>query len=101
MARRDLAFRERMVHMMLLHTLLLRPIPSEVTMLFGGALVSAGFAAPGQELTVAGVVLCGVAGTVAGSWLAYWAGAKGGRPHPHGLRRPRQLRPVPRQGGRW
>jgi membrane protein DedA with SNARE-associated domain len=56
------------------------PIPSEVTMLFGGALASAGFAAPGQELTVAGVVLWGVAGTVAGSWLAYWAGAKGGRP---------------------
>ncbi len=31
MARRDHAFRERMVHMMLLHTLLLRPIPSSVT----------------------------------------------------------------------
>jgi membrane protein DedA with SNARE-associated domain len=56
------------------------PIPSEVTMLFGGALASAGFAAPGQELTVAGVVLWGVAGSVAGSWLAYWVGAKGGRP---------------------
>ena len=31
MARRDPEFRERMVHMMLLHTLLLRPIPSSVT----------------------------------------------------------------------
>jgi hypothetical protein len=30
MARRELAFRERMVHMMLLHVLLLRPIPDEV-----------------------------------------------------------------------
>jgi membrane protein DedA with SNARE-associated domain len=56
------------------------PIPSEVTMLFGGALASAGFAAPGHELTLLGVVVAGVTGTVAGSWLAYWAGAVGGRP---------------------
>lgn len=31
MARRDLAFRTRMVHMMLLHVLVLRPIPADVT----------------------------------------------------------------------
>ena len=56
------------------------PIPSEVTMLFGGALASTGFVAPGQELNLVLVVLAGTGGNVVGSWLAYWAGAAGGRP---------------------
>jgi len=56
------------------------PIPSEVTMLFGGALASAGFAAPGEELSLVWVGLAGTLGNLVGSWLAYWAGAVGGRP---------------------
>jgi membrane protein DedA with SNARE-associated domain len=56
------------------------PIPSEVTMLFGGALASDGFAAPGEELSLFWVGMAGTVGNVVGSWLAYWAGAVGGRP---------------------
>jgi len=56
------------------------PIPSEVTMLFGGALASAAFVAAGRELDLFWVVMAGTAGNVIGSWLAYWAGAGGGRP---------------------
>jgi membrane protein DedA with SNARE-associated domain len=56
------------------------PIPSEVTMLFGGALASAAFAGAGQELNLVLVILAGTAGNLAGSWLAYVAGAIGGRP---------------------
>ena len=56
------------------------PIPSEVTMLFGGALASPGFAAPGHELDLVLVALVGTLGNLVGSWLAYGAGAAGGRP---------------------
>ncbi len=56
------------------------PIPSEVTMLFGGALVSAAFLAGGDHLNLVAVGLVGTAGNLAGSWLAYWAGYAGGRP---------------------
>jgi membrane protein DedA with SNARE-associated domain len=56
------------------------PVPSEVTMLFGGALASAAFAGAGQELDFVAVGLLGTAGNLVGSWLAYWAGAIGGRP---------------------
>jgi membrane protein DedA with SNARE-associated domain len=56
------------------------PIPSEVTMLFGGALVSASFLAPEQQLELWLVVAAGTAGNLVGSWLAYWAGYAGGRP---------------------
>jgi len=56
------------------------PIPSEVTMVFGGALASAGFAAAGRELDLVTVALVGTAGNLVGSWLAYGAGAAGGRP---------------------
>src|SRR5262245_40467518 len=56
------------------------PIPSEVTMLFGGALASPGFAGAGNELALGWVIVAGVAGNLVGSWLAYWAGAAGGRP---------------------
>ena len=56
------------------------PVPSEVTMLFGGALASPSFAAPGRELDLWTVALAGTAGNLLGSWLAYLAGAVGGRP---------------------
>lgn len=56
------------------------PVPSEVTMLFGGALVTAPFLAAHQQLDLWGVVAAGTAGNVVGSWLAYWAGSAGGRP---------------------
>ena len=59
------------------------PVPSEVTMLFGGALASAAFAGAGQDLDLATVALLGTAGNLVGSWLAYWAGAFGGRPLVH------------------
>jgi membrane protein DedA with SNARE-associated domain len=56
------------------------PIPSEVTMLFGGALASASFAVSGEPLNLVWVGLVGTLGNVVGSWLAYGAGAVGGRP---------------------
>jgi membrane protein DedA with SNARE-associated domain len=56
------------------------PIPSEVTMLFGGALVTAPFLAPEQQLEFWLVVAAGTLGNLVGSWLAYWAGYAGGRP---------------------
>jgi membrane protein DedA with SNARE-associated domain len=56
------------------------PVPSEVTMLFGGALASAGFAAAGQELDLVWVAALGTLGNLVGSWIAYAAGAWGGRP---------------------
>lgn len=56
------------------------PIPSEVTMVFGGALVTAPFLAPEQQLDLWLVALAGTAGNIVGSWLAYWAGYAGGRP---------------------
>jgi membrane protein DedA with SNARE-associated domain len=56
------------------------PVPSEVTMLFGGALASAEFAGERQQLDLVTVGLLGTAGNLVGSWLAYWAGAVGGRP---------------------
>jgi membrane protein DedA with SNARE-associated domain len=56
------------------------PIPSEVTMVFGGALVSASFLAPEQQLDLWLVTLAGTGGNLVGSWLAYWAGYVGGRP---------------------
>jgi membrane protein DedA with SNARE-associated domain len=56
------------------------PIPSEVTMLFGGAMTATAFAGTGNELSFVAVVIAGVAGNVIGSWLAYGAGDYGGRP---------------------
>jgi membrane protein DedA with SNARE-associated domain len=44
------------------------PIPSEAIMLFAGFSVSKG------ELTLVGIVLAGVAGNLAGSWIAYAVG---------------------------
>ncbi len=61
------------------------PIPSEIVMLFGGALASSGFAAaalndPTKQLNFAAIVVVGVVASLAGSWLAYWLGYAGGRP---------------------
>ncbi len=56
------------------------PIPSEVTMLFGGALVSASFLAPEQQLEFWAVVAVGTLGNLVGSWIAYGVGYVGGRP---------------------
>jgi membrane protein DedA with SNARE-associated domain len=56
------------------------PIPSEVTMVFGGALVTASTLAPEQQLDLWLVTLAGTGGNLVGSWLAYWAGYAGGRP---------------------
>jgi membrane protein DedA with SNARE-associated domain len=56
------------------------PIPSEVTMLFGGAMTTAAFAGAGNELGFWAVVSAGVLGNLIGSWLAYGAGDHGGRP---------------------
>jgi membrane protein DedA with SNARE-associated domain len=60
------------------------PIPSEVTMLFGGALANAAFfEAQGIDREPLNFLLVGLVGAVAnlvGSWLAYWAGFAGGRP---------------------
>ena len=56
------------------------PIPSEVTMLFGGALASAAFVGAGDELSLLWVGLVGTLGNLVGSWIAYAAGAWGGRP---------------------
>jgi membrane protein DedA with SNARE-associated domain len=56
------------------------PIPSEVTMLFGGALVSASFLAPEQQLEFWAVVAAGTLGNLVGSWIAYGVGYVGGRP---------------------
>lgn len=50
------------------------PIPSEVTMVFGGFLVSIG------ELHLVWVGLVGALGNVVGSWIAYYVGLRGGRP---------------------
>jgi membrane protein DedA with SNARE-associated domain len=61
------------------------PIPSEVTLLFGGAICSATFAEvalgdPSAQLSFFWVCVWGVAGSMIGSWLAYWMGYAGGRP---------------------
>lgn len=60
------------------------PIPSEVTMLFGGALANATFTAtlPGhpQNLNFLLVGLVGTLGNLVGSWIAYLVGRAGGRP---------------------
>ena len=60
------------------------PVPSEVTMLFGGAAANATFAAslPGSppHLNFLLIGLMGTLGNLVGSWIAYWVGKTGGRP---------------------
>ena len=53
------------------------PVPSEVTMVFGGALAAGAVA--GSQLNLALVIAAGVAGNVAGSYIAWGVGAYGGR----------------------
>ena len=60
------------------------PIPSEVIMLFGGALASPSFVATlsghHTALNVGIVGLVGALGNLVGSWIAYGVGYRGGRP---------------------
>jgi membrane protein DedA with SNARE-associated domain len=57
------------------------PIPSELTMLLGGALAAGAVA--GSDLNLALVVLAGTAGNVFGSYLAWAVGRYGGQPAWH------------------
>jgi membrane protein DedA with SNARE-associated domain len=55
------------------------PIPSEVVMLFAGFVVAdPGQSASHHHLTMVGIVLAGLLGTMVGSWLTYAVG-RGGR----------------------
>jgi membrane protein DedA with SNARE-associated domain len=55
------------------------PIPSEVVMLFAGfAVADPGQSASHHHLTMLGIVLAGLLGTMIGSWVAYAVG-RGGR----------------------
>jgi membrane protein DedA with SNARE-associated domain len=55
------------------------PIPSEVVMLFAGfAVADPGQSAAHHHMTLLGVVLAGLLGTMVGSWVAYAVG-RGGR----------------------
>ncbi len=54
------------------------PIPSEVTMLLGGALAAG--AVGGTHPDLVAVIVAGTVGNVAGSYLAWLAGRWGGRP---------------------
>jgi membrane protein DedA with SNARE-associated domain len=60
------------------------PIPSEITMLFGGALANASFVASlgaeGRQLNFVAVGLAGTLGNLVGSWIAWGVGWRGGRP---------------------
>jgi membrane protein DedA with SNARE-associated domain len=60
------------------------PVPSEVTMLFGGALANAAFLTSlGQQakpLNFVVVALMGTLGNLVGSWIAWGVGYRGGRP---------------------
>jgi membrane protein DedA with SNARE-associated domain len=56
------------------------PFPSEVTLLFGGALTTTAVMGAGQEFSLVAVVFWAMAGTLIGSWLAYGVGYAGGRP---------------------
>jgi membrane protein DedA with SNARE-associated domain len=53
------------------------PVPSELIMTFGGALAAG--AVPGTKLNLAGVIIAGVAGNVAGSYIAWAVGRYGGQ----------------------
>ncbi len=54
------------------------PIPSELIMTFGGALAAG--AVPGTRLNLIGVIIAGVAGNLAGSYIAWAVGRYGGQP---------------------
>jgi membrane protein DedA with SNARE-associated domain len=55
------------------------PIPSEVVMLFAGfAVANPGQSAAQHHMTMLGIILAGLLGTMVGSWVAYGVG-RGGR----------------------
>lgn len=56
------------------------PIPSEVIMLFGGALAGGLLAASHPHVGLVGIGLAGAFGNVVGSLIAYAVGRAGGRP---------------------
>lgn len=56
------------------------PIPSEVTMLLGGAVAAGAIVGAEHHLNFLMVGLMGVAGNLVGSWIAYAVGRAGGRP---------------------
>lgn len=60
------------------------PIPSEATMLFGGALTTSAFVASvasgAHRLDLVAVGFVGTAGDLVGASIAYWVGRLGGRP---------------------
>ena len=60
------------------------PVPSEVTMLFGGALANAAFVAElgqeGRQLNFVAVGLAGTIGNLVSSWIAWAVGWRSGRP---------------------
>jgi membrane protein DedA with SNARE-associated domain len=62
------------------------PLPSEIIMPFSGYLVSTG------RFSLWGVALAGGVGNVFGSWIAYAAGLRGGRPLAERLARWRVIR---------
>jgi membrane protein DedA with SNARE-associated domain len=53
------------------------PVPSELIMTFGGALAAG--AVPGTRLNLVGVIIAGVAGNLAGSYVAWAVGRYGGQ----------------------
>jgi len=66
------------------------PLPSEVVMLFAGfAVADPGQSAAQHHMTMTGVILAGLLGTMVGSWIAYGVG-RGGR-----------LELLERHGGRF
>lgn len=67
------------------------PIPSEVTMMLGGALAAGAVSGPHPNLVA--VVIAGTAGNVAGSYVAWLVGRYGGRPALHRWGRYIMLRP--------
>ncbi|WP_245714026.1 DedA family protein [Nocardia vaccinii] len=67
------------------------PIPSEVTMMLGGALAAGAVSGPHPNLIA--VIVAGTAGNVAGSYLAWLIGRYGGRPALHRWGRYVLLRP--------
>jgi membrane protein DedA with SNARE-associated domain len=54
------------------------PVPSELVMTFAGALAAG--AVPGTSLNLVAVIAAGVAGNVAGSYIAWAVGRYGGQP---------------------
>jgi membrane protein DedA with SNARE-associated domain len=76
------------------------PVPSELVMTFGGALAAG--AVPGTKLNIVAVIAVGVAGNVAGSYVAWAAGRYGGQPALHRWGRLLRLRDHDlERAGRW